>query len=167
MNRRPLWKCPRCGERFVTANTWHSCGRHSLKQLFARAEPNVRRMYRKLARMVRTCGRVRVIPQRTRLVFMTRVRFVAVYPRKKTLEIGIELPERDPHPRFHKIETYTRRMHGHYLRVENESQLDGQVQRWLCRAYATGAQRPAPSPRKRPMKSRQVATPHPPRPRRN
>jgi hypothetical protein len=147
-NQRPLWKCPKCGEKFVTANMWHSCGQHSVKQLFAKSEPCVRRMYSKLAKMARACGPVRVIPQKTRLVFMTRVRFVAVYPRKSTLEIGIELPERTLHPRFHKIESYTRRMHGHYLRVENESQLDAQLQRWLRRAYLVGIQAPERSPQK-------------------
>jgi hypothetical protein len=138
--QRPLWKCPKCGAQFVTANIWHSCGRYTAKDLFAKSEPNVCAIYRKLARMIRKCGPVRIIPQKTRLVFTTRVRFVAVYPRKSFLEIGIELPERDPHPRFHKVESYTIRMHGHYLRVENESQLDDRVQSWLRKSYLVGLQ---------------------------
>lgn len=152
--QRPLWKCPKCGERFVTANIWHSCGRFSLKQLFANCEPHVRRIYLKLARMVRACGPVRVIPQKTRLVFVTRVRFVGVYPRKRFLEIGIELPKRNPDPRFHKIETYTRRMHGHYLRIEHESQLDAQVQHWLRCSYMVGKQDTAALSRKLVTKKR-------------
>jgi hypothetical protein len=138
--QRPLWKCPKCGEQFVTANIWHSCGRFSLKQLFAKSDPSVRRIARKLTQIVRANGPVRLIPQKTRLVFMTRVRFLAVYPRKRFLVIGIELPERHPDPRFRKIETYSRRMHGHYLRIEHESQLDAQVQRWLRLSYLVGKQ---------------------------
>lgn len=140
LGKPPLWKCPKCGEQFVTANIWHSCGRYSAKDLFAKSEPNVRKAFRKLARMVRAWGPVRMIPQKTRLVFMTRVRFVAVYPRKRSLEIGIELPERHPSPRFHKIESYTKKMHGHYLRIHDESQLDAEVERWLRRSYLLGAQ---------------------------
>jgi hypothetical protein len=136
--QRPLWKCPKCGARFVTANIWHSCGRYSLKMLFAKSEPNVRRLFRKLTRMVRSCGPSTMLPQKTRVVFMTRVRFVAVYPRKRALEIGIELSARHPHPHFHKIESYSRHVHGHYLRIENENQLDAQVKRWLRESYLVG-----------------------------
>jgi hypothetical protein len=108
--------------------------------LFGKSEPNVRRLFRKFAGMVRACGPSTMLPQKTRVVFMTRVRFVAVYPRKRALEIGIELSARHPHPRFHKIETYSRLMHGHYLRIENENQLDAQVQRWLRESYLVGGQ---------------------------
>jgi hypothetical protein len=139
---RPLWKCPKCGERFVTANIWHSCGRYSLNQLLSKSEPNVRRILRKLTKIIHTCGPVRIIPQKTRLVFTTRVRFLAVYPRKHALELGIELPERNPNPRFHKIESYTKRMHGHYLRIDDESQLDAQLRQWLRRSYRLGEQKP-------------------------
>jgi hypothetical protein len=147
--QRPLWKCPKCGARLVTARMWHSCGRYKLSELFARSDIGVRRAFRKLARMVRACGPVTMLPQKTRVVFMTRVRFVAVYPRKRSLEIGIELPERRPHPRFHKIESYTRHMHGHYLRIERADQLDAQVQLWLRASYRLGAQKsPRPAHRR-------------------
>jgi hypothetical protein len=151
---QPLWKCPKCGARFVTANVWHSCGRYSLKALFAKSEPNVRRAFRKLTRMVRVCGPVTMIPQKTRVVFMVRTRFVAVYPRKRAMEIGIELAHRHPDPRFHRIETYSRHMHGHYLRVEDEKQLDAQVQRWLREAYMVGAQKAMRLPVQKGKKSR-------------
>jgi hypothetical protein len=140
-NQRSLWKRPKCGEQFVTANIWHSCGRFSLKQLLSKSDPSVRHILRKLTKMVRSCGPVRVIPQKTRLVFTTRVRFLAVYLRKRALELGIELPERNPHPRFHKIESYTKRMHGHYLRITVESQLDAQFRNWLRRSYRLGEQK--------------------------
>lgn len=29
--RRPLWRCPKCGHRFVTKNMWHSCGRYRIE----------------------------------------------------------------------------------------------------------------------------------------
>ncbi|HEY6056584.1 MAG TPA: hypothetical protein VIV06_01055, partial [Candidatus Limnocylindrales bacterium] len=38
----PLWICPRCGHRFVSANIWHSCSQHSVDEHFAIAEPRVR-----------------------------------------------------------------------------------------------------------------------------
>jgi hypothetical protein len=151
---QPMWKCPECGARFVTANTWHSCGRYSLKALFAKSEPNVRRIFRKFARMVRACGPVTMVPQKTRMVFMTRVRFVAVYPRKRSMEVGIELAHRRPDPRFYKIESYSRHMHGHHLRIANEKQLDGRLQRWLRESYIVGEQKVPRAPQRRLKKAR-------------
>lgn len=80
-----LWRCPRCGERFVTRNLWHSCGKHTYKEIFARSEPHVAKLFRKFAAMVRKCGPVRIYPQKTRIVCMTRVRFAGCYPRKSHL----------------------------------------------------------------------------------
>lgn len=30
-----LWECPACGKRFVNANTYHSCGRHTVEAFLA------------------------------------------------------------------------------------------------------------------------------------
>jgi hypothetical protein len=48
---------------------WHSCGKFSLDDLFARSQPHVRRIFDKFAKMVRACGPVHMIPQKTRVVF--------------------------------------------------------------------------------------------------
>ena len=137
---RPLWRCPECGERFVTKNLWHSCGKQTLKDLFARSKPHVLPLFRKFAKMVRACGPVRMIPQKTRVVFQVRVRFAGAYPRKSYLLCGFALPYRSADPRFVKIENYAPHFQGHLLRVASEADLDGQVQRWLHEAYKVGAQ---------------------------
>ena len=79
---RPLWRCPKCGARFVTRNMWHSCGKFTLETLFAKSEPQVLPLFKKFAALVRRCGRVTMIPQKTRVVFMDRVRFAGACPRK-------------------------------------------------------------------------------------
>lgn len=58
----PLWKCPKCGERFVTKNMWHSCGKFTLEELFARSEPHVYQLFNQFAEMMRKCGPVTMIP---------------------------------------------------------------------------------------------------------
>ena len=138
--KRPLWRCPKCGERFITANMWHSCGKYSLEQLFARSEPHVLPLFRKFAKMVRACGPVRMIPQKTRVVFQVRVRFAGAYPRKSHFLAGFALPRRVDDPRFVKIETYAPHFQGHLFRVASEADLDDQIQQWLREAYRVGAQ---------------------------
>jgi hypothetical protein len=137
---KALWRCPKCGAPFVTKNIWHACGKYTLKDLFQGCDRNVPRVFRKFARMVRACGPVRMIPQKTRVVFMVRVRFAGAYPRKSHLLCGVALPRRVESPRFVKIESYSRHFHGHTLRISSEKELDTQVQRWLRQSYRVGCQ---------------------------
>ena len=140
-SHRPLWRCPKCGERFVTKNMWHSCGKQSLKALFARSEPHVFQLYKKFEKMVRACDPVRVIPQKTRIVFQVRVRFAGCVPGKSYLQCSVALPRKHNHPRFVKIETYAPHFHGHRFHIKSLEELDGEVQNWFRESYAVGEQK--------------------------
>ena len=120
---------------------WHSCGRFSLNDLFARSEPRVAKIFREFARMVCACGRVHMIPQKTRVVFQARMRFAGVMPRKSHLICHFVLPRKIDNERFYKIETFNPRCHAHYLRVSEEAELDRDVARWLKEAYQVGQQK--------------------------
>lgn len=137
---KPLWRCPKCGARFVTKNIWHACGKYTLKNLFKGCDPIGLKLFRKFARMVRACGPVRMIPQKSQVVFMVRVRFVGAYPRKSHLLCGFALPKRVENSKFVKIESYAKHFHGHLMEIRSEKELDAQVQRWLRVAYRVGRQ---------------------------
>ncbi len=146
--RKSLWRCPKCGERFVTRNMWHSCGKHSLKALFAHSEPHVFRLFQKFAAMVRACGPVHMIPQKSRVVFQVRVRFAGAQPRKSHLLIGFALRRKRNHPRFLDVISYTKTFHGAHVRIDSEKDLNAQVQRWLREAYTVGQQKHLDAPEK-------------------
>jgi len=137
---RPLWRCPKCGERFVTTNMWHACGRYSLASLFAKSDPHVIKLFRKFARMVRNCGPVRIIPQKSRVVFQVRVRFAGCYPRKSYLLCGMALPRKLKSPRIARINEYAPHFLGHQFRIYSADELDAEVQAWLRESYEVGAQ---------------------------
>lgn len=137
---KPLWRCPKCGERFVTENMWHSCGKQTLRALFARSEPQVLKFFRKFSRMVRACGAVRVIPQKTRAVFQVRVRFAGCYPRKSHLICTVGLRRRLDNPRFVRVDEYARQFIVHRFLIHSEADLDAEVQSWLRESYCVGTQ---------------------------
>ncbi len=137
---KPLWRCPKCHERFVTRNIWHSCGKHTIEDLFAGSDAHVLKLFKKFSRMVRSCGPVRMIPQKTRVVFQVRVRFAGCYPRKSHLLCAIALPQRSDSPRFTKIEGYTKHFVGHQFPVYSEADLDDEVQGWLRESCRVGGQ---------------------------
>lgn len=137
----PLWQCPVCGEKFTTANQWHSCGRFSLEHLFSRSDPHVFRIYQKFAGMVETCGPVTIIPQKTRVTFQVRMRFISLYPRKSCLIGAFVFARRHDHPRFYKIESLSPRNHLHHFRLESEDELDSNFAARIAEAYTVGEQR--------------------------
>lgn len=146
-----LWTCPKCGAKLVTANMWHSCGRFTEDDLFARCAPNVRKTYETLRKAVEAIADVTVIPQKTRLAFQIRTRFVGVYPRKDHLIAGFIFTERKPHPRIFKIEGPITGAYIHSARLKSPGDVDAEVKSWICAALPYGRQeRPLGKRRKAP-----------------
>src|SRR5690349_15022981 len=96
---RPLWRCPRCGHRFVTRNVWHSCADVSVASHFSGRPPALRRLYRAwLAFLRHHGGPVRVSPNRTRIAIMADVRFAGCVVMRDRVRCNFALarPVRDP-----------------------------------------------------------------------
>lgn len=136
-----LWTCPECGERFTTANQWHSCGRFELDALFARSEPHVRRLYDLFVAACEASGPVTVIPQKSRIALQVRMRFAALMPQKTALKGHLVLARRAESPLFENVETFSPRNHVHVFRLESEKQLDAAFRKLVAEAYDVGSQR--------------------------
>lgn len=140
---RELWVCPKCGARLVTRNLWHSCGRFTLEALFADAPRPVLTLARRCVKMLRSLGDVQVLPQKTRLVCVARVRFAGLYPRKNGFRVSFALRHRLKHPRIVKTELYGRDWHAHYVEIQFAADLDAELRAWLQESHDTvGIQAP-------------------------
>jgi hypothetical protein len=137
---RDLWPCPRCGAEFTTPNQWHSCGRFDLDALFVRSAPAVRRLYERFLEVVRACGPVTVIPQRSRIALQVRMRFAAVMPQAAALKGHLILSERVPAACFERIDSLSPRHHVHVFRLASPRDLTPELRRLVRRAYRVGAQ---------------------------
>jgi hypothetical protein len=134
---RSLWTCPKCGARLITRNLWHSCGRFTLTSLFRNARPGVLALARAYVRMLQSLGDVQVIPQKTRLVCVARVRFAGLTPRKDGFLAAFALRRWLEHPRIVKKADYGPRWRGHFVMVKSRSDLDGELRAWLQESYDT------------------------------
>jgi uncharacterized protein DUF5655 len=136
--RRPLWRCSLCGARFLVANSPHSCGTFNLDDLFLRAEPHVRETFDRLCQLVREAGDATLIPQKSRAVFMTRMRFINVQVRRSHLLVGFVMRKKPAHRRFWRVDTFSPRSHVAYLRVHAPGELDADVRGWIREAHRAG-----------------------------
>jgi hypothetical protein len=82
-----------------------------------------------------------MIPQKTRAVFMVRMRFAACYPRKKYLQCTVVLRRKVKAPRIFKTDEYSPKCFVHHFRIHSEDDLDAEVMGWLCESYEVGLQK--------------------------
>jgi hypothetical protein len=132
---RAVWSCPKCGARLISRNLWHSCGQYTLETLFAGVAPGVLELARAYVAILHALGDVQVIPQKTRLVCVARVRFAGLYPRKRGFQATFALHRWLDSPRIVKRVDYGPRWRGHHVRVQAKADLDEELRGWLQEAH--------------------------------
>jgi hypothetical protein len=140
-NVSALWRCPECGRGFANRNQSHSCSDVTLKSHFTGKSEHVRQLFDALASMIRKCGPVKVLPEKTRIAFQVRMSFIAVQVRRNYLIGHFVFARRVEHPRFTRVETFSPRNHLHAFRIDKLADLDDQFAAWTREAYAVGEQR--------------------------
>jgi hypothetical protein len=130
-----VWVCPKCGARLVSRNLWHSCGQSSLEALFADSTPDTLALARRYVAMLHSLGDVQVIPQKTRLVCVARVRFAGLTPRGHGFLAGFALHRWLDSTRIVKRVDYGPRWRGHFVRIRSETDLDDQLREWLQESH--------------------------------
>jgi hypothetical protein len=136
-SRRPLWTCPSCGHRFVSANTWHSCSNVTLDEAFARSTADARAAFERFVELVGRCGSVEVIAQKTRIVLMGRVRFAGAVVLRDRVRLSIALTRRLEAPWVKDIESYTPRWNAHRFEARTAADVDAipALPELLCEGY--------------------------------
>ena len=104
IRKQPLWRCPKCGHRFVTKNLWHSCGKYRLADHFKNKPHHVRLIFDRLVRLAKACGPVTVYAQKTRIVMQARVRFAGAVVHPDWLEATLWLKRQVEHSCLRRIE---------------------------------------------------------------
>jgi hypothetical protein len=139
----PVWICPECGARLVTRNLWHSCVRTSLDALFVGADPAVVAAAERYVQLLRSLGDVQVIPQKSRLVCVARVRFGGLYPQKRSFLAAFALRRWIDSPRIVKRADYGPRWRGHFVRIHEPGEVDDELRGWLQESHdLVGVQAP-------------------------
>jgi hypothetical protein len=119
----------------VSRNLWHSCVQLTLEDLFARSEPSALELARTYVSMLHSLGDVQVIPQRTRLVGVARVRFCGLTPRKDGFRATFSLHRWLDSPRIVTTVDYGPRWRVHDVLVRSPADLDDELRAWLQESH--------------------------------
>lgn len=118
----------------------HSCGRFSLEQHFRDKPKAIREAFDRLRALIEACGPVEMIPQKTRIVFMTRMRFAAAVPRTLWLDGHLVLARHVHDPRFGKVVRYGPSSYTHAFRAHDRSFFDAPFAEYVRESYIRGRQ---------------------------
>ena len=135
---KSLWRCPKCGHRFVTRNIWHSCGRFALADHFQGKPDEIRKTFDQYVALAKRCGPVTVYAQKTRIVIQLRVRFAGAVVRSNWLDASMWLRRKVRHPRLYRVESLGRLGYGHHFRLNTPRDIDRSLARLMKEAYVVG-----------------------------
>jgi hypothetical protein len=114
---------------------WHSCGRFTLEALFARSNPPVVKLAWRYVDILRTLGDVQIIPQRTRLVCVARVRFAGLKPRTDHFVASFALHRWLNSPRVTRKQDYGPTWRVHFVSIRSVDDLDDELKAWLQESH--------------------------------
>jgi Domain of unknown function (DUF5655) len=130
-----MWRCPTCGQTFVSRNMPHSCHVVELDSHFAASEPQVRAAFDALLAAARELGPVTVNATKSRISFQARMR-----------NAHLVLTRPIESDRFTRVEQVPPYYYVHNLRLEAPEDVDAALRGWLSEAYEVGMQRHVTDP---------------------
>ena len=135
-----MWRCPTCGQTFVTRNMPHSCQVVALGDHFAGSE--LRPVFVAYLQAAERNGPVIVNATKSRISFQARMRFAGIdRPRRDHLLANVVLTRPLESPRFAKVEFIPPYYYVHRFKLRAPSDVDDEVREWLAEAYQIGEQR--------------------------
>ena len=145
-----MWRCPVCGQTFVTRNMPHSCQVVALDEHFDNRPAALREAFDAFVAAAREHGPVTVNATKSRITLQVRMRFAAVEPRRDHLRAHLVLKRRIEHPRL-AVEHLEPDYYLHRFTLTGPADVDDELTAWVAEAYRVGAQitaapRPAAPP---------------------
>ncbi len=140
-----MWRCPNCGQTFVTRNMPHSCQVVALGDHFAGSA--LRPVFDAYLDAAERNGPVMVNATKSRISFQARMRFAGIdRPRRDHLLANVVLTRPLESPRFAKVEFIPPYYYVHRFRLRAPEDVDDEVREWLAEAYQVGEQRHVTDP---------------------
>jgi hypothetical protein len=134
-----LWRCPTCGQEFVTRNMPHSCRVQSLDAFFAGSP--LRDVFDAYVEAMREHGPVTVNVTKSRIACQVRMRFAGIdRPRAHHLVANFVLTRPEQSGRLSRVDYVPPHYYVHRLPLRRREDVDAEVRAWLAEAYRVGAQ---------------------------
>jgi hypothetical protein len=130
-----MWVCPKCGVKLVAKNLSHACGDYSIEKFLEGKTEQGRKLFELFVKQIAACGPYSVAPAKTRVAFMTKVRFASVNRiGKDAIDVHFVLAHKLKSKRFKRVEQLGK-LYVHHLRLTNEADFDDELAAWIRLSY--------------------------------
>jgi hypothetical protein len=122
----PAWTCPDCKAPFANRDASHSCVVVDLDRHFDKARPGVREAFDRLVEIASVDGPIPVVAQKTRIVFASPMRFLAIQVPRDRLRGHVLHDRAVQHPVMTEIvpNAYESGLYLHRFSVASPDELD-------------------------------------------
>jgi hypothetical protein len=138
---KPLWRCPECGQTFVSPHMPHSCVALPLAAHFD-GRPELLAIHDRLLGALRERGPVAENVTKSRISFQTRMRFAGIErPRRDHLVATFVLTRPLASERPWRVEPLAPYYYVHRVRLYSPDDVDDELMAWMDEARSVGDQR--------------------------
>ncbi len=130
-----MWTCSSCGRIFQKTNQPHSCKGIPLENHFINKEKaNI--IFKSLVKQIENkIGKCKIISLPCCVHLFGTYDFLAVLPKKETLEIRFGLNRKLASPRMKQIVPVGKKIFKHCLNLNDVKEIDEELFGWLTQAY--------------------------------
>lgn len=135
-----MWTCPKCKQKFVNTNQWHSCGQNTVENFLANKTEKALGLYELIISEFKKIGDFELHPAKTRIALNKKMRFASINKLGKDyLDAHLVFTQRfDESLCFHKIDTVTETAHVHYFRLSNKKDITEELKGYMKLAHKIG-----------------------------
>ena len=126
--------CPKCDRPLTKENSWHYCKKVSIDDLLQNKPASLVLAFDKLFAEVGNWPDVSASATKSCIVFITSKTFLVVKVMKSELDLKFVLPEENDEFPIYKRQAYGRKLE-HYIRIQDESDVDRDVFRFIKQSY--------------------------------
>jgi hypothetical protein len=117
-------------------NGVHACGDHSVEKFLEGATAHAQDLFARFVALIARCGPYETAPAKTRVAFMTKVRFASVNRLAEGhVDVHFVLPRAIESQRFRKVERVDN-VFVHHLRLSEAKDFDRELATWLAQSYS-------------------------------
>ena len=131
---KKLWVCPQCKRKFANKNQWHSCGEHSIDDLFEGKPFAIKQVFDLLLAGIKKFGPIRIDAVKTSVNFGGKSHFAAVWPLKNSLNVEFLLDREINEFPVYRTQKLGSTTHAHSVKVTSKREVSTRLLGWLKEA---------------------------------
>jgi Domain of unknown function (DUF5655) len=136
-----MWTCPKCKQKFVNRNQWHSCGQNTLGNFLEGKSLEAVGLFNHFIKSYKKIGPFDLHPAKTRVALVAKIRFASINKIGKDFIRG-RLLFNKPYENagcFYKIEPLVEiNYYVHHFQLRHKEDINNEFKKYMRLAYDIG-----------------------------